>query len=295
VEKRFPISYENSMNSVLIQELKRFNILLSRVRVTLRELIMALRGEAVLTGELDSIADDIDKGQVPALWRPLCYPILKPVGSFIRDLVERLQYFNAWTMSGAPAICWIGGLFFPQSYITGTLQNFCRLNHVTIDSLQWKVRVLPSGELPTEPPEPIAGGAYLSRLVIEGCSWDVNGEMLAPSKPGVIFEEMPIVHLYPCMCPTDNEGDEGEFSARSAIIDGAKTMIAVNSPTRELNGSEGDVYHCPVYRTQERRGVLMTTGHSTNFLMSFDLPIPSHTQPSTWIKLGVALFTTTSE
>lgn len=50
-------------------------------------------------------------------------------------------------------------------------------------------------------------------------------------------------------------------------------------------------YSCPMYKTGLRRGVLSTTGQSTNYVISVEIPCSTeeHQPPAHWIRRAAAL------
>ena len=51
--------------------------------------------------------------QVPRLWEKVGYLSLKGLGSWIRDLKERVKAMQEWLMTGGPNCFWISGFFYP--------------------------------------------------------------------------------------------------------------------------------------------------------------------------------------
>ena len=60
-------------------------------------------------------------------------------------------------------------------------------------------------------------------------------------------------------------------------------------PARKSDLVEPPSYACPVYKTSDRRGILSTTGHSTNFICF--ILLASHLDSSHWVQRGVAMLT----
>jgi len=53
---------------------------------------------------------------VPKLWEEVAYPSLKPLGSWINDLKERVKFMGDWLLNGNPNCFWISGFYFPQGF-----------------------------------------------------------------------------------------------------------------------------------------------------------------------------------
>ena len=262
------------MNTVLVQELIRFNRVSKTVSTSLAEVQRAVKGLVVMSGELEAMGNSMVIGKVPAMWGAVSYPSLKGLGGWVKDFLARLDFLRKWfEAKEPPTMFWVSGFFFTQAFITGTLQNFARRYQIPIDQTSFDFRVLTPDEEEsahhTRPPD----GAFIWGLFMDGARWNVEDHCIDESLPRVLFVAMPAFHLWP-RDKKDIPGIIGRVELYTGSISGT-----------------AHVYDCPVYKTSERRGVLLTTGHSTNFVMYLRIPMAQRHTQKHWIKRGVAMIT----
>lgn len=164
----FAVVHDGSMNSLgvfLLNEMVRFNRLLSVMRATLKELQRAIKGLVVMSGatggfcllcfvlcqffyilllaaELEAMYSRFLYNVVPVAWEKVAYPSIKPLFSWVDDLLARLKFLDTWLTAGAPSAFWVSGFFFPQGFMTAVLQFHSRHHRLAIDKLKFRTSVL---------------------------------------------------------------------------------------------------------------------------------------------------------
>ena len=206
-----------------------------------------------MSQELETMGNSLFFGRVPKLWMDApSYPSLKPLAGYVGDYILRMNFFKRWLDFGAPTIFWVSGFFFTQAFLTGAKQNFARKYTIPIDTLDYDFEMLDEMEYEEAPED----GVYIYGLFFDGARWDKGKHLLADSFPKVLFSQAPAMWLKPCKV-----GEEDNYQH----------------------------YNCPTYKTSDRRGVLATTGHSSNFVMF--IRIPADRAQNLWTEAGVAMLT----
>lgn len=77
------------------------------VRRSLIDLGRAIKGQVLMSSELEEVFNSMLVGKVPAMWAAKSYPSLKPLGGYVADLLARLAFFQVPGSLGH----WLPGVF----------------------------------------------------------------------------------------------------------------------------------------------------------------------------------------
>ncbi|KAL2608324.1 hypothetical protein R1flu_026897 [Riccia fluitans] len=144
---------------VLLQEVERWNKLITAMNYSLHQLRKALAGEIGMSKELDDLGTSVFNGQLPILWRKLSPQTEKMLATWMVWLQRRYTQYADWIEKGEP-----------------------------------KVTPFTSPSQVTEKPK---HGCYVEGLYLEGAAWDEKTGMLKYQDPKHLVVELPILQLFP--------------------------------------------------------------------------------------------------
>eukprot|EP00891_Asterochloris_glomerata_P002883 jgi/Astpho2/2883/Aster-01037 len=201
-----------------VMESERMNMLLSSMKQSLAELDLGLKGDLTMSEPMEKLMSALANDTVPASWVNLAYPSLRPLGSWLLNLLQRVTQLAEWTADlGVPKSVWLSGLFNPQSFLTAVMQTTARRNDWPLDKTVVLTEV--TKKQPDQIDAPSRDGAFIHGLTLEGARWDEKAGCLDESRPKELFCPMPVILV------------------RAVTVDKAELK---------------DAYQCPVYTTEAR-------------------------------------------
>ncbi|CAL1542606.1 unnamed protein product [Lymnaea stagnalis] len=308
----------SALLTILRQEIDRFNHLLSVIHTSLNQLILAVKGEIVMSENLEDTYDSLLTQHVPAQWKNAAYESTKSLSSWVSDLQQRVEFFAEWakllsssiekkfrqiirnvkdtagntdtSSETQPTTFWLSAFFFPQGFLTAVLQNHARKVGISVDSLEFKFEIeRPATEINSEKSERSESATSSIKEMSYSDKSPENGVLVS----GLFLDgarwDSETHTLQDCLtnkrfcCLPDIHFEPREHrevnSSASQFVD--STDMSTRKTFQESS------YECPLYRTSARAGTLSSTGHSTNFVTSITLP--SEQSPDFWILRGVAM------
>ncbi|KAK7114139.1 dynein axonemal heavy chain 5-like isoform X2 [Littorina saxatilis] len=182
------------MNIFLRQEIDRMQKVIVLVRTTLIDLKLAIDGTIIMSENLRDALDCMYDARVPNLWRKISWDS-STLGFWFTELIDRNAQFHTWCHDGRPNTFWMTGFFNAQGFLTAMRQEVTRAHKGwALDNviLQNDVTKYMKDDINQPPSE----GVYVYGLYLEGAGWDRRGSKLIESKNKVLFESMPVIHIY---------------------------------------------------------------------------------------------------
>jgi len=138
--------------------------LLDHVQRDLQDIIKVCQGELKQTNHLRTLMSALTKGTIPDHWRRYKVNKSMAVTGWIANFARRLAQLDH--IAGLDNLnnleVWLGGLFFPEAYITATRQAVAHRKKWSLETLYLRLDL----ERVNDP-----GAFVVDGLVLEGASW----------------------------------------------------------------------------------------------------------------------------
>ncbi|RXW18442.1 hypothetical protein EST38_g7401 [Candolleomyces aberdarensis] len=165
-----PAEHQDPLYRLFAREGSIGRKLLDQVRKDLADVVKVCRGELKQTNHLRTLISSLTKGTIPDHWRR--YKVSKSMGvsGWIANFARRLKQLDdiASLDSLSNVEVWLGGLFFPEAFITATRQAVAHRKKWSLETLSLCLDI---GRV-NDPSAFVVDG-----LALEGASW-MNDQLM---------------------------------------------------------------------------------------------------------------------
>ena len=114
-------------------------------RRELGDLQGALKGDIIMSLEIEDTLESVKTSQVPVSWAMAGFLCQTSLEGYIDSLASRVEFYSRWLDLGTLGLnnkFWFPGFFHHHSFISAIKQNFARQNQCEVDQVDFSFSVL---------------------------------------------------------------------------------------------------------------------------------------------------------
>jgi len=190
------------LNIFLFQEIQRLQDVIMKVRTMLTSLQQAIRGEVVMTEELQDALIAMFEAKPPTPWVFTIagdeYSWICPtLGLWFTSFLQRNEQNFTWLTTHRLTSNWLTGFFNPQGMLTAMKQEVTRKHKAdawALDDVVYHTDVTPMFDAAHVKSSP-AEGIYVHGLFLDGAAFNKHERKLIEQEPKKLFVPLPVLHV----------------------------------------------------------------------------------------------------
>jgi dynein heavy chain len=188
------------LNIFLFQEIQRLQSVIMTVRTMLLSLQQAIRGEVVMTEQLQGALQSMYEAKAPTPWVYTVAGdeyswILPTLGLWFTSFLARNEQNYTWLTTTRPVSNWLTGFFNPQGILTAMKQEVTRRHKQdawALDDVVYHTDVTPISDF-AHVKAPPQEGFYVHGLSLDGAAFNKHDRKLIEQEPKKLFVDLPVL------------------------------------------------------------------------------------------------------